>query len=59
MSNPYSGPFADTLQQIDKGRFHAELTDALTEVVAQVMQIGRPTSTGYRLVEDVPAEAPA
>lgn len=41
MSNAYSGPFAQTLQEIDKGRLHAELTDALIEVVSQVMQAGK------------------
>ena len=41
MPNAYSGPFAATLQDLDKGRLHAELTDALSEVVASVMQQGK------------------
>lgn len=41
MPNAYNGPFAATLQDLDEGRLHAELTDALSEVVAQVMQQGK------------------
>lgn len=41
MGNPYNRPFAATLQEIDKGKLHVELTDALTEVVAGVMTVGK------------------
>jgi hypothetical protein len=45
----YSGPFAATLAEIRKGELHAEITDALRELVAGALEIGKPGTLTLKL----------
>lgn len=42
-------PFADVLLEVDKGRFHTELSTALQELVGRVVETGKAGSLTVKL----------